>query len=221
MHVHYELSANQRQCRPSSVPLSPPSGRDRLKREGRILSTAGALSLQRNLEMRKLATAIGLGSLTVILLAGCMESLSEQGKKDPNSIIGKTTDDIKEFDPKAKQALSDSKVRADDPMFYALQAYGPAVEQLEKANVKHTVDIFEATEGHYPKDYNEFMTRIVKANQMRLPVLPGGWQYAYDVPNHELKVVHPVDDAGRPIDAPPPAASQNSPVGTLPKIPGR
>ena len=57
--------------------------------------------------------------------------------------------------------------------------------------VEHDLDIFNALEGRYPKDYDEFMTRIIKANGTKLPVLPGGWTYAYDVPNHKLEVVPP------------------------------
>ena len=43
--------------------------------------------------------------------------------------------------------------------------------------------------GHFPKDYDEFMTQIIKANNIQLPVLPGGKQYQYDVENHRLVVV--------------------------------
>jgi hypothetical protein len=33
------------------------------------------------------------------------------------------------------------------------------------------------------------MTRIIKANNIKLPVLPGDGKYAYDVENHKLEVV--------------------------------
>ena len=55
--------------------------------------------------------------------------------------------------------------------------------------VEHALDLFNASEGRYPKDYDEFMTRIIKANNIKLPVLPGQWKYAYDVENHKLEVV--------------------------------
>ena len=102
---------------------------------------------------------------------------------------------IEKFDPKAKQEVSDSKVRANDPVLYPLQAYGPAMEQISKIEVKQAVDLFNASEGRYPKDYDEFMTRVVKPNNIKLPVLPGGWKYAYDVENHELQVVKTDTDA--------------------------
>jgi hypothetical protein len=139
--------------------------------------------------MAKLAWGIGVAGLAVALLAGCMDSLGDQAKKDPNVIIGKTTDKVEKFDPNAKQEVSDSKVRADDPILYPLQAYGPMVEQISKLHVEHALDLFNASEGRYPKDYDEFMEKIIKANQIKLPKLPGEWRYAYDVPNHKLEVV--------------------------------
>jgi len=139
--------------------------------------------------MARLTWGIGIAGLTIAMTAGCVDSLANQAKKDPNSIIGKKTDKIEKFDPKAKQEVSDSKVKADDPILYPLQAYGPMVEQISKMHVEHALDLFNATEGRYPKDYEEFMTRIIKANSIKLPVLPGQWKYAYDVENHKLEVV--------------------------------
>jgi hypothetical protein len=146
--------------------------------------------------MANRAWGIGVGALTIALAGGCVDSLANQAKKDPNSIIGKKTDKIEKFDPKAKQEVSDSKVKADDPILYPLQAYGPMVEQISKMHVEHALDLFNATEGRYPKDYEEFMTRIIKANSIKLPVLPGQWKYAYDVENHKLEVVR-ADTGGK------------------------
>ena len=78
------------------------------------------------------AWGLVVGGLAIALLAGCSDWLADQGKKDPNSIIGRKTDKIEKFDPKAKQEVSDSKVRVDDPILGPMQAYGPAVEQSRK-----------------------------------------------------------------------------------------
>jgi hypothetical protein len=147
------------------------------------------------MKIRGLVTSAALGSLTLALLPGCMDSLAKQTQKKPNEgIIGKKTDDIKEFDPNAaKQIVSDSKVKVDDPVLYAMQAYGPMVEQISTMYIDHAIDLFHATEDRYPKDYNEFMTRIIKENQIKLPVLPGGAKYAYDVEKHKLRIVKAMD----------------------------
>jgi hypothetical protein len=156
------------------------------------------------MRIRGLATSGVVGSLTLALLSGCMDSLAKQTQKKPNEgIIGKKTDDIKEFDPNAaKQIVSDSKVKVDDPVLYAMQAYGPMIEQISTMYIDHAIDLFHASEDRYPKDYNEFMTRIIKENQIQLPVLPGGAKYAYDVEKHKLRIVKAMDMGP---NAPPPA----------------
>jgi hypothetical protein len=160
--------------------------------------------------MSKLTILVGCGGLSVALLCGCMDSLENQTKKDPNSIIGKTTDKIEKFDPNAKQQVSDSKVRANDPILYPLQAYGPIMEQISKLNVDYAIRLYEAENGHYPKDYNEFMSGVIKPNHIRLPVLPAGAKYAYDEQNHKLLVIQPTPQNG---NAAGPAANQAAPGG--------
>ena len=104
------------------------------------------------MDIRGLLSLAVSGSLTVGLFTGCMESLGKQVKKDPNSIIGKKTDDIEEFDPNAaKQVVSDSKVKVDDPVLYAMQAYGPMIEQISTMYIDHALDLFNATEGPLSK----------------------------------------------------------------------
>ena len=129
--------------------------------------------------------AVGLG------LCGCSKTIEEQTKKSPNSIMGKKTQDVGKFDPNAKQEVSDSKVRADNPVTGPLQAYGPMLEQISKSHIEHAVNLFNASEGRYPKDYDEFMTRIIKENNIQLPVLPFGHKYQYDEANHKLVVIVP------------------------------
>jgi hypothetical protein len=128
-------------------------------------------------------------SLALVCLFGCMESLEKQTQKSPNSIIGKTTQDVGEYKPDAGAKVSDSKVRVDTPGLAAAQAYGPMLEQISKTSIAQALNYFNASEGRYPNSYDEFMTRIIKENNIRLPVLPGGKTYQYDVEKHELVVV--------------------------------
>jgi hypothetical protein len=137
-----------------------------------------------------LPTCIALCSL------GCLQTLEDQVKKDPNSIVGKKTQNIGQFDPNAGAAVSDSKIRATDPVTAPVSAYGPMLEQISKTHIAHAVNLFYATEGRYPESYDEFMQKIIKANNIQLPVLPGGKQYQYDVANHQLVVVDAPTDAG-------------------------
>lgn len=123
-----------------------------------------------------------------VFVIGC-ESESAPPKKE--GIIGKTTQDIKKFDPAAKNEVSDSKVKVTNPVTGPLEAYGPMVERISKAEIDHAVNLFNAAEGRYPKDYDEFMARIIKENNIRLPELPFGKKYQYDEKTHSLVIVTP------------------------------
>lgn len=127
-------------------------------------------------------------SLT-LFLCGCWAEFDRQTKKSPNSIIGKKTQDIGEFDPNAKKKVSDSKIRAEDPLTGPMMAYGPMMEKISKLGVDQAINLFYATEGRFPKDHEEFMTRIIKENNIQLPVLPFKAKYQYDVENHKLVVI--------------------------------
>jgi hypothetical protein len=130
-----------------------------------------------------------LALFLTVACGGCWNALEKQVQKDPKSIIGKTTQEVGEFDPKKKQVVSDSKAKADDPLLYGAQMYGPMVEKTAKLGIEHALNLFNATEGRYPKDHDEFMQRIIKENNIRLPVLPHKAKYEYDVENHQLVVV--------------------------------
>ncbi len=132
-----------------------------------------------------------------VLATGCMKSLEEQTKKDPNrGIIGKTTQDIDAFDPAAGAKVSDSKIRATDPITAPVMAYGPMLEQISKTHIEHQLNLYNAIEGRYPASLDEFMDKIIKPANIRLPVLPGGKKYQYDVENHKLVVIDaPTEDA--------------------------
>ena len=47
--------------------------------------------------------------------------------------------------------------------------------------IEHAVKLFEATNARYPKDHEEFMSEIIKANNIKLPQLPADREYKYDV----------------------------------------
>jgi hypothetical protein len=135
--------------------------------------------------MRHLTTAI-----LIVVTAGCgMKPLDQQVKKSPDSIVGKTTQNIGEFKPEAGAKVSDSKIHATDVASAGLASYGPMLEKISKLEIEHAVNLFHASEDRYPKDYDEFMTRIIKENNIKLPVLPGTLKYQYDVQNHKLEIV--------------------------------
>lgn len=119
-----------------------------------------------------------------------------QPKGSPSGIIGKSTQEIGEFDPNAGQQVSEGKMKPTSPLnpLGAMNAYQPTIEKLAKMQIQQAVNLFQAAEGRYPKSHEEFMSAVIRANQIRLPQLPGDWQYQYDVESHELVVVRPPAD---------------------------
>lgn len=51
--------------------------------------------------------------------------------------------------------------------------------------------LFEATEGRKPNSHEEFMSRVVKPNNIQLPRLPQGQRYQYNPQLGELMVLRP------------------------------
>ena len=100
-----------------------------------------------------------------------------------------TTVDIGEFDPLDGKQVVDSKVRMSNPITGALEAYQPMKEQVAGMGIDHAIRLFQALEGRYPKDHDEFMTKIIRQNNIRLPALGAGKSYEYDVTNHKLMIV--------------------------------
>lgn len=136
-----------------------------------------------------------LGVVAVLAATlGCKEPKSKTAKKKPvptaKGILGKK-DKVSEFDPSAADRISDSQAKPANPLnpLGAMKSYGPAVEQISKQHIQRALMFFHAEEGRYPRDFEEFMERVIKPNRIELPKLPGGAKYQYDVDNHKLVVV--------------------------------
>ena len=110
----------------------------------------------------------------------------------------KTTTDIGEFDPAADNDVVSDQVKISNPITGALEAYQPLKRKIAGLGIDHAVGLFHALEGRYPKDHDEFMTRIIDENKLRLPALPSEMSYQYDVANHKLVVIR--NDTGQPVE---------------------
>jgi hypothetical protein len=142
---------------------------------------------------------VGRMLLGLLLIAGCMDAKSKPA--DDNSgkgIFGKKTQDIGEFDKnKAKQVVSDSKVQGSDPLSASMSAYGSSIEKISSIEITSALNLFYGENGRYPKDYDEFMEKIIQANNIKLQVLPYKGRYEYDVEKHELRAVYDRDQAAK------------------------
>ena len=63
-----------------------------------------------------------------------------------------------------------------------------AEHQMILNNINYALKLYNAEHGNYPKTHDEFMTKIIRANQIQLPELDEGVEYMYDPEDHTLKV---------------------------------
>lgn len=124
-----------------------------------------------------------------------------QKKPDNSGIIGRTTQEVGEYDPAAGGRVSDSSIdegQLATPLIGAAAAYGPLTEQAAKLAIQQRLNFFYAEYGRYPRDHAEFMARIIQPDSpeaVHLPALRAGRKYQYDVENHELLIVRDGDGA--------------------------
>lgn len=137
-------------------------------------------------------------SLCMMAVIGCDPVPTPPSPAAGGGVLLKTTNKVEEFDPKAGKQIQSDDVVITDPLFASLQAVGPIKQRIAGLGVDHAVRLFQATEGRYPKDFDEFMARIINENNMRLPSLPKGLSYQYDVENHKLVVVR--EDTGAAVE---------------------
>jgi hypothetical protein len=57
--------------------------------------------------------------------------------------------------------------------------------------IPQAMQMFKGTEGRAPNTHEEFMEKIIKANQINLPLLPDGERYIYDPKTEQLMVEQP------------------------------
>lgn len=138
------------------------------------------------MKRKRLSPGCLLCVIGLVVTVGCKEP-----KNSGSGIIGKTTNEVEEFDPNAGAEISDGKMKPTNPLnpAGALNAYGPAVEKIAAMGIDRAITLFHAEHGRYPRDYDEFMKKIIRRYNYELPVLPAKKRYQYDVENHKLVIV--------------------------------
>ncbi|MHB8901802.1 MAG: hypothetical protein ACYC6Y_23860 [Thermoguttaceae bacterium] len=70
----------------------------------------------------------------------------------------------------------------------ALSTYVRVQERAGYLQVEQALNLYKAEHDALPKSHEEFMEKIVKANQIQLPKLEEGAQYVYDPAKGELMI---------------------------------
>ncbi len=125
--------------------------------------------------------------MILCVLAGCSDSLVSTDPSRNKPLRPKVTDDIGEF--KGDKQVVMPEVKITNPVTGPLEAYNPLKQRIAALSLDHAVNMFHALEGRYPKDYDEFMQRVIKENKIQLPEPAKGLCYEYDVENHKLLIV--------------------------------
>jgi hypothetical protein len=110
----------------------------------------------------------------------------------PQFIVGKRTQDIRNARTelqKGEAKVGSTRIVAKDPITLQGNAYVSIIGQASMLNIQHALDLYQAENGRYPKDYDEFMTVIIKANNIALPQLPYYQKYGYDEKEHKLIIL--------------------------------
>jgi hypothetical protein len=159
-----------------------------------VLTAAGCEEETRNLGKRPETRALDQTGVNVGI---DVENPSTQPQaqapaRKPGPIIGQRTTEIRDANKELKQPgakVASSKIVARDPITVTGNAYVSIVGRTSVLKIQQAVDLYHAANDRYPKDLDEFMTEIIKANNIALPVLPPYQAYAYDEKEHKLIVL--------------------------------
>jgi len=110
----------------------------------------------------------------------------------PEFIVGKRTQEIKNAAIEIKKegaTVATTKITARDPITLPGNAYVAMIGQTSILNMQHAMDLYHAENDRYPRNYDEFMNEIIKANNIALPQLPYYQKYGYDEKEHKLVIL--------------------------------
>jgi hypothetical protein len=92
--------------------------------------------------------------------------------------VAPVTDEPREFT--AKDPVKGRRSRAAGGYLGAVGATRFYAEhQMIINNINYALKLFEASEGRYPQSHEEFMDKIIRANNIQLPELVEGEEYIY------------------------------------------
>jgi hypothetical protein len=138
----------------------------------------------------RLPLALAFALPVVALAVGC-ESEKPKRAVQSRETIGKTTQEVRNLKEELAKGgqTTDGKVHATDYITLQADVYRTEVAKLAKMKVKMDMDLYEAANNEKVKTYEEFMEKIIKENNISLPVLPYYQSYSYDKDKHMLIIL--------------------------------
>jgi hypothetical protein len=144
--------------------------------------------------MRRLRCLLLVPMGLFLISSGCDDSPPPKRTIKARETIGKKTQNVLRLDEALKNGgiLAATSITATNPLDIDAQAYRTSVAKIGSMAVEHSMRLYEAEHGEYPKDYDEFMSLIIRKDQpdgIQLAMLPYYQEYAYDEANRKLVVV--------------------------------
>jgi hypothetical protein len=157
---------------------------------------AGCEEVARNVQSRPKIRAAAQTGINVDIDVEDRSTTQPQAQPQPKPrpqqsgpIIGQRTSEIRNAAPelqKGNAQVASTKIVKKDPITIVGNAYVSIIGRTSVLNIQHAMDLYKAANDRYPKDYDEFMTEIIKANNISLPRLPPYQAYGYDEKEHQL-----------------------------------
>jgi hypothetical protein len=145
----------------------------------------------------------------MLALTGCGEEPrhtgAQPGAQPPGAsgpIIGQRTQQIRNAATELQKGgatVGSTKIVARDPITLSGNAYVTTIGRISQLLIEDAMNKYRALNDRYPKDYDEFMNEIIKANGISLPKLPPYQGYGYDEKEHKLIILEYRDRKEQPV----------------------
>jgi hypothetical protein len=115
-----------------------------------------------------------------------------QAPPKPEFIVGKRTQEIRNATTELQKGgarVATTKITAKDYITLQGNAYVTIIGRTSQLLIQQAMDLYHAENDRYPKDFDEFMNVIIKANNIALPKLPYYQAYGYDEKEHKLVIL--------------------------------
>ena len=113
-----------------------------------------------------------------LLLAGCSQSSSTKPAQGTNTVSTGTN-------AEPKYDTGNPLTAVPDYVGAVVQAQRHAEKVIDVSYVNEDIQLFNASEGHYPKDLQEMIPNYLA----KIPPVPYGYKLVYDTNSYTVKVV--------------------------------
>ena len=113
-----------------------------------------------------------------LLLAGCGQNTSTNSAHGTNAVSSGTN-------AEPRYDTGNPLTAAPDYLGAVVQAQQHAEKVIDVAYINQDIQLFNASEGRYPKDLQEMIPNYLA----KMPVVPNGYKLFYDTNSYTVKVV--------------------------------